>query len=257
MMQLSEATINKAFERHATRYGAERMWSTPYHVECWARGYRAFVDGSVPDFKWLYRELNSRWQVFRSRNWSPPSAMRALKLMKGLPSKLQRCRLTEIAAPSPADCAELWTAVLRAAALKTNQDGPSLVALSKFLHFWNPRLFVIADREVIWNWVFGHNWLWAQVESVKAELEPMKPPLVHGINTGGLSNYVALLVWAGRVLRSNPTVVQHFADYVSRQCEVPEQLRLGEFEAAAIEWLLLGLVELPPKGVALEDGRGR
>ena len=52
----------------------------------------------------------------------------------------------------------------------------------------------------------------------------------------------ALLVWAGRVLRSNPTVVQRFAEYVRRECDVTEQVPLLKYEAAAIEWLLL----IPP-----------
>lgn len=256
MMRLSEATIRAAFERHATRYGSERRWSTSYHVECWARAHRAFVGGSVSDFEWLYSELRSKWQVFRSRNWNPPSSARVLTVMKALPLNLQRCRLTDIADPSPSDFAEIWSAVLRAANLKTNQDGPSLVALSKFLHFWNPCLFVIADREVIRNWVFGHDWLRTQVKSVKAEFGTMKQPWALGMAANeGISDYVALLVWAGRVLRSNPTVVQRFAEYVGCHCDVPEQVPVVKYEAAAIEWLLLGLVELPPKGVQIEGGR--
>lgn len=253
-MKLSETTIQAAFQHHAMRYGTERLWSTPYHVECWARAHSAFEDGSDADFEWLYGELRSRWQVFRSRHWSPPPAASALEIMKSLPANLQRYRLTEIADATPSDLAEIWRAILLAAPLKTNQDGPSLVALSKFLHFWNPRLFVIADREVIWNWVFAHGWLWAQVQSVKEGLASMEVPAVKDANpTDALSDYVALLFWAGRVLRSNPTVVQRFAEYVQGQCEVPTRVRLAEYEAAAIEWLLLGLVELPPEGVVIDN----
>ena len=73
-MRLSDAAIDSAFENHALRYGAERLWSVPYHVACWAHAHNAFENGYDSAFSWLYEELRTRWQVFRSRNYNAPSA---------------------------------------------------------------------------------------------------------------------------------------------------------------------------------------
>jgi hypothetical protein len=51
--------------------------------------------------------------------------------------------------------ATCWSTVQRVAEFKTHKRGPWVVALSKFQHFRNPRLFVIVDWAVIWTWVLG------------------------------------------------------------------------------------------------------
>src|SRR3990170_732180 len=148
---------------------------------------------------------------------------------------------------------QLWHAITTAGDIKQNKDGPSLVALTKFLHFWNPRLFVIADREVVWNWVLRHRWLWAQIEHVRGEIDAVLSPAVkeHRYYSTELSKYLAVLVWGGQVLRDNPSVCSAFASYVELQYKKPVDLNLQEYEGAALEWLLLGLVELPPAGLTI------
>jgi hypothetical protein len=64
-------------------------------------------------------------------------------------------------------------------------------------------------------------------------------------------DYLAVLVWGGRVLRDNPGVCSAFANYVERNCKGPV-VKLREYEGAALEWLLLGLVELPPAGLTID-----
>lgn len=174
--------------------------------------------------------------------------------MSALPAELRNCRLSEFADPTSAMLDQLWCAITTAGEIKQNKDGPSLVALTKFLHFWNPRLFVIADREVVWNWVLRHRWIWAQVELVCGEIEAVLSPAVrkHQYYSTELAKYLAVLVWGGRVLRDNPGVCEAFASYVRREAEGSVDLDLREYEGAALEWLLLGLVELPPEGIVID-----
>jgi len=253
-MRLSETAIDAAFESHANAYGSERDWSIKGHMECWKRARNAFESGSDDDFSWLYDELRNNWQVFRSRNFVAPTSKKVRRILDSLPESLRNQRLHDFAEPTSAMLEELWNALTTAAEIKQNKDGPSLVAVSKFLHFWNPRLFVIADREVVWEWVLGHCWLQEQVEQVRRELEPSLPTAIrkHQYFSTDLMKYLAVLVWGGRVLRDNPSVCGAFATYVERQNKGPVDLNLREYEGAALEWLLLGLVELPPEGIIIE-----
>lgn len=253
-MRLSETVINAAFESHATRYARDKLWSIPYHIECWTYARDAFDGGSESAFGKLYDELRTRWQVFRSQNYNAQTPEKIQQIMAALPAELRHRRLSEFAEPTPAMLDQLWCAITTASDIKQNKDGPSLVALTKFLHFWNPRLFVIADREVVWNWVLRHRWIWTQVEHVRSEIEVVLSPAVrkHHYYSTELAKYLAVLVWGGRVLRDNPSVCSAFASYVERNCKGPVDLKLREYEGAALEWLLLGFVELPPEGIIIE-----
>jgi hypothetical protein len=252
-MHISESTITAAFQQYAVSYEDARLWNTPYHAICWAQAQEAFEGGSAPAFDWLYDQLRSRWQVFRSRNWDAPSAARVKQVLDALPIAM-RCRsLTELVEGGTELLVQVWNALTAASSLKMNSDGPSLVAVSKFLHFWNPRLFVIADREFIWQWVFRHRWLWVQVERVKQTLSTSLPAAVlqDPLHATKLGDYLAMLVWGGEVLHENPTVTVAFAEYVNASCSEPVRVPLADYQAAALEWLLLGLVELPAAGVTV------
>jgi hypothetical protein len=186
-MRLSDTVINTAFESHATRYAREKLWSIPYHIKCWEYARDAFDDGSEEAFGNLYDELRKRWQVFRSQNYNAQTAEKIQRIMSALPVELFHRRLSEFAVPTSAMLDQLWCAITTAGDIKQNKDGPSLVALTKFLHFWNPRLFVIADREVVWDWVFEHRWLWDQVEGVRRELDPLLTPAVRSTSYSRLN----------------------------------------------------------------------
>ena len=97
-MILAEATLQAAFEQHAQRYGAEKLWEVGYHVACWERADRAFGSDSDADFQWLYGELKNRWQVFRSRHWDPPTPAATLATLGLLPAHLRRRKLADFAA---------------------------------------------------------------------------------------------------------------------------------------------------------------
>ena len=137
-MRLSNAVIDAAFECHAKYYGDERFWTVRYHVECWKKARDAFDAGSETSFNWLYDELRKKWQVFRSQKYDAPPSKRVLQILNTIPADLRHRRLNYVAEPIPVLLDELWNALTTVAEIKRNKDGPSLVAISKFLHFWNP-----------------------------------------------------------------------------------------------------------------------
>ena len=56
-------------------------------------------------------------------------------------------------------------AVLSLGGVKGDASKPSVTAISKFLHFYNPCLFVMCDRAEIRHFVLEHRWLRKQLEN--------------------------------------------------------------------------------------------
>ena len=101
----------------------------------------------------------------------------------------------------------------------------------------------------MWQWVFQHDWLWQQVVAFAPSW--LRPKLAEPAETCDLPRYLAILLWSSDVIRDNPAIIEHFVTYVRNHggdagCDLP----LETYEAAAMEWLLLGLTELPPGGVS-------
>jgi hypothetical protein len=129
------------------------------------------------------------------------------------------------------------------------------MAVSKFLHFWNPRLFVIVDAEVMRDLVFGHAWLSDGVAAARAKIAAELPDVAaHELFAGELGTYLATLVWAGRLLGAHPGLMPAFVtqlEHDAKRNATRVHAAARQVQAAAVEWLLLGLVELPPAGVTL------
>jgi hypothetical protein len=253
-MTVEPETIKRAFDEHRARYAQrERAWDVSYHVRLWERARTAFERGSEDDFTYVYEELRRRWQAFRGgeSNWGRKKIFEKLRLLN--PSFFT-FRLRELTA---GHIQTLWKLLGEVEGLKTNSDGPSIVAMSKFLHFWNPRLFVIVDQGVIWNWVLNHNWLWDEVKPVRRQVDQA---LFGGTckrkdATCDLSSYLAILLWSAHLLRENPAISTCFWAYIAGHEGV--QSYVETYDAAAVEWFLLGLVEIPPTGVDFNPARLR
>jgi len=249
-LKVSNQTVKAAFQRHYDVYARKKNWNIPNHVRQWNTARRAFEGRSFSDFSQLYEELRRRWQIFRGVK-ARPTAQSVYDTLLGLDSDYQSKRLSRL---MMSDAVKVWDVVSAVSNVKRRRGGPSVVAASKFLHFWNPCLFVIVDDAMIWKWVFGHSWLWDCVESKYEEVKRALPSNVlndHDFNTD-LGYYLPILLWASDVVRENSFIAEEFDRYVRGHFEnsqPPENL--VEYEAAAIEWFLLGLVELPPKGIQL------
>ena len=250
-MRIDSPTIRAAFDKHQEEYAA-RGWNIPYHIDCWQRARRAFDEGSSGDFEGLYDELRRRWQVFRGASGQPWTSAQTYEQLLGLDAGWKNSCLSDLTA---ADARAVWRILQAMSGVKPTRHGQSVVAISKFLHFWNPRLFVIVDHGVMWAWVFGHSWLWSGIGATRTALEHTLS--VERTDTSDatcdLCTYLAILVWAGALLRDNPGIAPTFAEYVARHAdgrELPPDL--DRYQGAAVEWFLLGLVEVVPKGIVLE-----
>lgn len=96
------------------------------------------------------------------------------------------------------------------------------------------------------RWVFNHAWLTDQL------------PEIHNVSaftgaddfrTSRLVWYLRLLQWASVLIKANPHIKVATVSADAGGAHIPNDLET--FEALAVEWFLLGLVELPPCGVQL------
>lgn len=247
-MRISSDTIEQAFEKHLQLY--DPKWPIRDHIKQWLRAERAFREHSFADFKDLYSDLKGKWQIGRGPNATLLSAEEVHRCLARLDRSFQDKRLRELAI---GDMVIIWQIMSVMANVKRNKDGPSLVAVSKVLHFWNPRLFVIVDRQVMRHWVLKRRWIWDEVQALDSSIRArLRRDIVeHPDFQGPFSEYLPILLWASSVIRDNPGISDAFAKYVTSHANpqggLPQDL--GQYDAAAIEWLFLGLVELPPEGV--------
>lgn len=254
VMHMNSCIIEAAYECRYRQYEQRRLWGIDYHLKCWELGMRAFEDGSFEAFGRLYEELRGSWQVFRSKNFNPPPAEDLYGLLQRMDQGLRNLRLGDMAALDCSRLQQVWKALTEVGIIKENQDGPSVMATSKFLHFFNPRLFVIVDREAMRDWVFRHAWLRNQVEAVHDILPRHLPTecCQHRYFQTDLRWLLAIIVWSGQVLQANPGINAAFDAHIRKHATVTVPEDMGTYDAAAIEWLLLGLVELPPEGVTID-----
>ena len=99
----------------------------------------------------IYNNLESYWQVFRTRlpgtHWTPQQTFDTIKREFShfaWDSSVTLLNLTT------QDKASLLSCLVKMEKIKPHRDYP-IMAVSKFLHFYNPALFPIYDTEVIWK----------------------------------------------------------------------------------------------------------
>lgn len=248
-MHIPLQIAERAFAEHGRKYG-QRIeadpWDVAAHAELWVHGRQAVERGDSASFVRLHSELRSYWGVGRGKNQQelPPSAIH--DLLQSLPMPLRSLRLSKL---EDAQVPALFDALGSASAIKRNSEGPSIMAMSKYLHFMNPRLFVIVDRQVMWSYVLNHDYLWKPIEATRDRLRELLPTASakYVKDACDVLSYAAILRWCGDLMRANPDLPPVFHKYLSSCCgEKPCPEDAVDFEAAAAEWLLLGLVEIPP-----------
>ncbi|MBX3364002.1 MAG: hypothetical protein KF866_04485 [Phycisphaeraceae bacterium] len=250
-MRLTTQAIQQAFQAHARVYAKQRGWDVGYHVGCWSKAHRAFGRGDLAEFRWLYDQLGRQWQAFRRANGPPWSSDQTYEHLAGLDQRYRSLTLSQM---SDADLDGCWQIIKSMSGIKPTKS-PSVVAISKFLHFWNPRLFVIVDDAVMWQRVLSRSWLQQPIAEERERVERLLPDPSCPKNdlSCDLISYLAVLAWSAAFLRRNPDVTRLFTEYVrAGEPEHPIDCPIETYEAAAVEWLLLGLAELPPPGVELD-----
>lgn len=249
-MLLTDSIVRRAFEAHGTVYASGKVWAVPYHVECWSHAHKAFEQKSSEAFEWIYDQLRRYWQVFRRAGGSPWSPGEAFDRLSSLDGSLRTRRLTEL---EDRDLQACWATLQSVSTIKPTR-APSVVAISKFLHFWNPRLFVIVDDAVMWQRVLSRSWLRSQLMQEQHRLREVLPEArcPNADPSCDLLSYLAVITLGRKVMRANPNVLSGFVAYVrTHRDDATIDFPLESYEAAAFEWLLLGLAEVPPEGVSL------
>ena len=244
MICVSKQTVRLAFNAFCKRRVG---WvdTIALQLEMYEAASGAFRgNGNLAGFGTVYAGLK-KWKVGRAGTLLSPETI--LDRYRNLSLELRTKRLSSL---TPADWPLVWDALRQLKDIKQTKKGePRVMAVSKFLHFWNPRLFVICDQQEVEGFVFGHHWLRAQLESMAVARHVGETVVAR---ESGLGQYLKLMALASEFVRSNPGILPEFARTVrtfARGAAVPPDIET--YEATAVEWCLIGLAEMPPEGVSL------
>jgi hypothetical protein len=255
MIKVSNQTIIAAFrvlESHA-RY-SRWLRTFPGTLGLYASAEKAFSarNGNIKCFQPIYDSLRGQSQAFRGveTHWD---ARKIYSELMHLDGDLRVLSLSRVEAEH---WPRVWGSVSAMRQIKETRNGPSLVALSKFLHFWNPRLFVIFDAAVMEGYVCRHMWLACELSQDDRVRELCRVPKRENDGFERLVTYMRFLMFASGFAQRNPHVVTAFAQMARRQAGNTEFANsVNDYEAVAVEWCLQGLVELCPAGVKTQGSR--
>jgi len=168
-------------------------------------------DQALANFKKVYDALAGSWHAFRPHSrevcWSPQQIFETIKH-----------EFTEFARSSPTNLLNfqktgnglrLESCLLKLGGIKPHQGYPVMTA-SKFLHFYNPRLFPIYDYEVIWKKVFGR---------FRKEFQDFCSGFNVAYDIGDTALfYRSYMCWGSSLLsRAHGSFMQVFVDWLSKQ----------------------------------------
>jgi hypothetical protein len=138
-----------------SKHSAQLGWPLTHKLDLYNRAKVAFGAGKESQaerreaFEEIYENLRRFWQVFRpgGSHWTSAQIFEALVATMAPYSRVAGATLLRL---EPTGHDALITALERLRPLKTMISYPGM-AVSKFLHFFNPSLFPIYDNRVIEN----------------------------------------------------------------------------------------------------------
>lgn len=144
-----------------SEFARKAHWPIPEILDLYDASVRSFhlsIDGeqAFNDFRQIYDALTGTWHALRPHGrrecWPPRQIFETIKReFSGFGSRgfldLLNLRNREYGP-------RLESCLLKMQGMKPHQGFP-VMAVSKFLHFYNPGLFPIYDYEVVWKKVFG------------------------------------------------------------------------------------------------------
>jgi len=165
-------------------------------------------------------------------------------------SRCQRCSRGELdlaTLGNADDLGVLWQCLTGMSGIKTLESGEvSPMAVSKFLHFFNPRLFPVFDRKVIENWALPL--FRGERRQSRERWEAATSPFAQDPLFGrGLGKYLYYILWAADCFASVSTkktmtvFVRSFHEMLQAEgqgARPPKQIRLNF--ATAFEFALIG-----------------
>jgi len=236
--------VKEALERYE-RFAEERGWSLSHKLELYRAGNIAFSSSYSEDkrrenFETIYNSLKGYWGIFRpftkGKVWESPKVFDVLTKNCGACSRDSILSLVNLKdEQSKAAISECLAKVKGIKSLK--DDRFPTMAVSKFLHFFNPKLFPIYDNKVIKDKVlriFKNDW--SDWKNSHAHIEP---------------DYFKYILWANYIIQQNHRGLM--SEFVKWFAEQVEQKRnpgdLKNYYATAFEFIAIG-------ASLIEEGNG-
>lgn len=161
---MAKAALKDYFTQHGQRRALEAYskfakgtaWSVELKMDLYDLAKKAFSNaGNFAAFESNYNNLNSHWQVFRPHGaelcWPAPKIFEVV--CHELPGFEQASGVSLMNFDGSKKHALMFS-LMALEGLKPNNDYPTM-AVSKFIHFYNPSLFPIWDNEVVEYKVFA------------------------------------------------------------------------------------------------------
>lgn len=236
---------------------AERPKARGWWVSEKARLYSlaaAAFDPGQPDpaaFREIHRTLRAYWQIFRNgKGWS---ASRTFRVLTSPPCRA--CARGRLALPDVSGCdglAQVWPCLAALSGVKTLPRGNvSAMAVSKFLHFFNPSLFPIYDQAVVRNRALPR--FRAEINASRLlRGDHLAPFEAAPLFARGLGSYVHYLLWAADCFAEVDAdcVMTEFAAQFAAMLRdegrgIAPPAGLDRYFATAFEFALVGAVSAP------------
>jgi len=246
--------IRAALESYARHRSRSRGWWVSEKVRLYALAEAAFDrdDPREDAFGQVYDTLRAYWQIFR--NGSGWSARRTFRVLMSPPCRAcspERLDLLRLARGR--DVPTVWQCLRAMSGVKTlPAHNVSAMAVSKFLHFFNPTLFPIYDRAVVRNRAFPR--FRSRIATSRERWrDPLRLLETDRVYDAGLGEYLHYLLWAADCVssvdsrRSMTLFAEMFSDMLRAENfpgTVPR--RLTAYFATAFEFAMVGAVTQEP-----------
>jgi hypothetical protein len=229
----------RALEEYS-KFASVRGWGIDEKIRLYEASTRAF-EPAMPDpeaFGEIYRILR-RWQVFRGT--AARACWSQLEIFDGIRNEFSEFAWgSSVALPNFAGSGKqegLLSSLAKIKGIKPNAGYP-VMAVSKFLHAYNPSLFPIYDNEVIWERVFRRfknefrEFCWTSKLAYNVGFTPLF-----------LRNYIS---WASSIFATaHPRFMEAFVDWLSKQPggQLPRNFNTLSLYATAFEFTAIGAAE--------------
>ena len=236
-----------ALEEYA-RFAGAKDWTIGEKMEMY-RASRTAFDPAVPyeeAFKAfrdkIYKQL-SKWQWYRPSSlgacWTPQEIFETIRTEFAEFAWGGPVVLSNLAGSGKGEA--LLASLLTMKEIKPNTDYPTM-AVSKFLHPYNPALFPIYDNAVIWGKVLG--------KCFRKEFDQFcsMSNLPYSATKDSAELLRSYMCWAGSLVASAPNFMDIFVDWLGKQPS-GEATKERKFEpsslySTAFEFTIIGAAKL-------------
>jgi hypothetical protein len=250
-------TLSSYFENEPQLRRALAAFSSAwqYEVDSWVNeeflnlydaSWRAFdpslsADEAYRSFERVYVRLISYFQIFRPQSpadcWPPPQIFETIK--REFPEFSWRRTLNLSNFPKSGTGLRLESWLSKMQGIKPKKQYP-IMAVSKFLHFYNPRLFPIYDNKMIWEKVLYVRFKRDYLEFCHAERIPNR--IAINEDTATFLHYYMVLA-SSLLSVAHENFIHIFVEWLGDICGsvlAKRELDVTTLYAAAFEFTVIG-----------------